>query len=108
LLPETIGRLATIDTIVAIKEASGHPLRAMSIADAAGNIVCNAEGVCEGRIAVEPLGSGGFGYDPIFVPDGFDRSFGELPPEVKAEVSHRAKATRLAVRYLQGFFDVLT
>jgi len=83
-------------------------ISAMSVADASGEILFAAEGVCEGRIITEPRGTGGFGYDPIFVPEGFDRSFGELPPEVKAEISHRAKATRLAVRYLQGFFDGLT
>jgi XTP/dITP diphosphohydrolase len=80
----------------------------MSVADSSGKIVFNAEGVCEGRIMTEPRGYGGFGYDPIFVPEGFDLSFGELPPEVKAEISHRARATRLAVRYLQGFFGGLT
>ncbi len=99
-----------------LAELSGVPDRdraarfvcAMSIADAAGNIVFNAEGICEGRIVNEPRGSGGFGYDPIFVPAGFNSSFGELPQEVKSEISHRAEATRLAVRYLQGFFGVLT
>lgn len=99
-----------------LEELSGVPDRdrtarfvcAMSIADAVGNIVFDAEGVCEGRIINEPTGSGGFGYDPIFVPDGLDRSFGELPAEVKAEISHRARVTRLAVRYLQGFFRVAT
>ena len=81
---------------------------AMSVADASGEILFTAEGVCEGQIITEPRGTGGFGYDPIFVPEGFNRSFGELPPEVKAEISHRAKATRLAVRYLQGIFGGLT
>lgn len=54
-------------------------------------------GRCGGRIATEEHGEGGFGYDPLFVPTGFERTFGELPPDVKAERSHRAAAVR-AVR----------
>jgi XTP/dITP diphosphohydrolase len=50
------------------------------------------EGVVEGKIADEPRGSHGFGYDPIFIPNGFKETFGELPEEVKNKISHRAKA----------------
>ena len=50
------------------------------------------EGVCEGRIGLEPRGSGGFGYDPLFFPDGFDRTFAELGETVKNRISHRARA----------------
>jgi XTP/dITP diphosphohydrolase len=48
----------------------------------------------EGRIADKGRGSGGFGYDPIFIPEGFQQTFGELPAEVKNTISHRAKAIR--------------
>lgn len=48
----------------------------------------------EGSLAMEPRGQRGFGYDPIFIPEGFDQSFGELPDDVKARLSHRAKAAR--------------
>ena len=89
-------------------ERTARFICAMSVADASGKLLFTAEGVCEGRIITEPRGSGGFGYDPVFVPEGFDRSFGELPPEVKAEIRHRAKATRLVVRYLHGIFGGLT
>lgn len=57
-----------------------------------GAILGTAEGQVRGRIAESPAGHGGFGYDPVFIPDGYDRSFGELPPEVKNHLSHRANA----------------
>lgn len=50
------------------------------------------EGVCEGRIEFAPSGGGGFGYDPLFVPDGFMQSFAELGEDVKNRLSHRARA----------------
>jgi XTP/dITP diphosphohydrolase len=50
------------------------------------------EGACEGRIQFAPSGHGGFGYDPLFVPEGFTQSFGELGEDVKNQLSHRAKA----------------
>jgi XTP/dITP diphosphohydrolase len=54
------------------------------------------EGVCEGWIARSPRGTGGFGYDPIFVPRGESRSMAEVPIEVKNRISHRARALRAA------------
>ena len=50
------------------------------------------EGRVEGEIAPEPRGTGGFGYDPIFVPEGHDRTFGEMTPDEKRRLSHRARA----------------
>lgn len=50
------------------------------------------EGRCEGELVWPPRGEQGFGYDPIFVPEGFDRTFGEMAPEEKKELSHRARA----------------
>lgn len=54
--------------------------------------VLSARGECPGRIIREPRGDGGFGYDPLFVPDGFDKTFAEITAEEKNRVSHRAKA----------------
>src|SRR5207249_8262944 len=51
-----------------------------------------AEATCEGRLIGEPRGAGGFGYDPIFVPQGEHRTMAELPPEDKNRVSHRGRA----------------
>ena len=49
-------------------------------------------GVCEGRIIRAPRGESGFGYDPIFVPAGYDKTFAELGDKIKNQISHRAKA----------------
>ncbi|MBO9617877.1 MAG: RdgB/HAM1 family non-canonical purine NTP pyrophosphatase [Niabella sp.] len=58
------------------------------------------EGICTGRIATEPLGTGGFGYDPVFIPDGSDKTFGQMSLEEKQEFSHRKKAVKKLVVYL--------
>jgi XTP/dITP diphosphohydrolase len=58
------------------------------------------EGRMPGRLVREPRGDNGFGYDPIFVPDGFDVTSGQLPPEQKDEISHRGKALRSLVPHI--------
>lgn len=58
------------------------------------------EGICDGIITSEKKGDGGFGYDPIFIPDGFEQTFAELPLAVKNEISHRGKAVRKMVAFL--------
>ena len=64
-----------------------------------GDLLGTFEGIVEGRIANDVRGDGGFGYDPIFIPEGLEQTFGELPTKVKNTISHRAKAIRaLAVR----------
>jgi XTP/dITP diphosphohydrolase len=59
----------------------------------------SAEGVCEGTLTAKPRGSGGFGYDPIFVPAGWDTTMAELPAAEKDRISHRGRAFR-AIRAL--------
>jgi XTP/dITP diphosphohydrolase len=59
-----------------------------------------AEAVCEGEIAREERGDLGFGYDPIFVPEGLDLTMAELPPAKKDEISHRGRAVREMLRLL--------
>lgn len=60
------------------------------------------EGICEGTIIEAPRGDGGFGYDPIFVPNGFDQTFAELPLDVKNSISHRGKAVRQMTEFLKS------
>ncbi len=60
------------------------------------------EGACEGRIAFSASGAGGFGYDPLFVPEGSAQSFAELGEEVKNTLSHRARALAQLRRFLKG------
>ena len=59
------------------------------------------EGTMEGRMVTEPRGTGGFGYDPMFVPEGMDRTGAELSAEEKNAISHRAQAVRAVMAALQ-------
>ena len=60
------------------------------------------EGIVNGAISTEKFGNSGFGYDPIFIPDGYDRSFAELSPEIKNAISHRGLAVMKLVDYLRN------
>ena len=66
----------------------------------AGRFIHAVEGVVEGTIIDPPRGTGGFGYDPIFQPSGYDKTFGELPAETKNRISHRARAIEALRGYL--------
>ena len=60
------------------------------------------EGICPGKIITEKRGLNGFGYDPVFVPDGSDKTFGEMSLDEKTVYSHRAKATQKLVAFLNN------
>lgn len=64
--------------------------------------IIQVEGVVRGQITTEEHGTGGFGYDPIFIPEGYDKTFGELPAEIKNHISHRARALEELVKVLQN------
>ncbi len=57
-----------------------------------GGEIITARGECPGRIMEAPSGDGGFGYDPVFAPEGYDKPFARLGEDVKNKISHRAKA----------------
>jgi XTP/dITP diphosphohydrolase len=59
---------------------------------------------CEGSLSLHARGKGGFGYDPIFIPDGYSQTFGELPAELKSRISHRGKALHGIRHFLEAQF----
>lgn len=65
---------------------------AIAIASPDGSVLNLSEGICSGTITFAPRGTSGFGYDPLFVPDGYDQTFAELSDEIKNQISHRARA----------------
>ena len=70
----------------------------IALAEADGTLRGVVRGEVQGTMAHETHGTGGFGYDPAFIPQGYDQTFGELPQEVKNQLSHRGNALRAAVR----------
>ena len=64
----------------------------VAIVDPSGSALNLSEGICHGTITFTPRGDGGFGYDPIFIPDGYTQTFAELPELIKNRISHRALA----------------
>ena len=59
-------------------------------------------GICQGEISYEEIGTNGFGFDPIFIPYGADKTFGEMDVEEKNKYSHRGKSIDMLIRYLEG------
>lgn len=84
-LKDTVNRTARFRTVMAYAD---------------GEQVHYFEGVCEGRILDHEVGTGGFGYDPLFVPDGYEQTFAEMTPELKNSISHRGKALQRFVAFL--------
>jgi XTP/dITP diphosphohydrolase len=84
-----------IELIAPVPEAGrGARYRCVAALVGPGGLELWSEGVCEGTLVIEPRGEGGFGYDPIFVPAGFDRTMAELEPHEKDRISHRGRAFR--------------
>ena len=72
-----------------------------------GEVIETFEGEVKGTITLAPRGEGGFGYDPVFQPDGYDQTFGELSQEIKNSISHRADAFRKALEFVEDEMSVL-
>lgn len=68
-----------------------------------GNLLDTTEGKCKGRIGFKPKGKNGFGYDPLFTKEGYQKTFAELRPSHKNRISHRAKAAKKAKSIIQKY-----
>lgn len=86
-----------------VEKRSARFICAIAISTQTGKIINLTEAACEGKIAFQPNGINGFGYDPIFVPDGFSQSFGELSDEIKHKISHRGQAIEKIIEFLRDF-----
>lgn len=85
---ERTAKFVTVITLI-YPDSKGAPEAAVP---QDGRYVLTASGECKGHIAEEKLGEGGFGYDPVFIPDGYENSFAQLGTDFKNTISHRAKA----------------
>jgi XTP/dITP diphosphohydrolase len=92
--------LDELASIGATKNARRARFRCVLALARQGKVVGLFEGIVDGQIADRPRGSRGFGYDPIFVPKGFQRTFGQLGPEEKNHLSHRARALEKLCAFL--------
>lgn len=79
---------------------------AVALADEKGKIIYTATGICNGKIAFAPRGNNGFGYDPIFIPENFSATFGELSNDEKRQISHRSRAFGKIIAFLRGLTAV--
>lgn len=70
------------------------------IAFAKADKIVTFEGICKGQITKERMGDGGFGYDPIFMPDGYDATFAQMVLSLKGKIGHRGKAVEKFVNYV--------
>ncbi len=79
-------------SLIPEKRRTARFVCATAVSDADGKLIFSATGICDGRLSFHPRGSGGFGYDPVFVPEGYNLTLAELDLEVKNEISHRGRA----------------
>ena len=77
-------------------------LSLITVADGSGRTPKIFDGICEGQLKSDPSGTGGFGYDPLFIPDGYHKSFAELGEEIKNTLSHRARAVAKLKAHFSG------
>ncbi|MBQ2789705.1 MAG: non-canonical purine NTP pyrophosphatase [Thermoguttaceae bacterium] len=89
---------------VPLEKRTAHYVCHMVLAAPNGEVEFEAEERCRGRILLKPSGNNGFGYDPLFEVVEFHRTFGELAPEIKRAISHRARATR---RLIPKLFELV-
>ena len=86
------GRFRCVLALTPVLAKRTEAASAICYADELEMLTENFEGTCDGRIGFEPRGNNGFGYDPLFIPFGFEQTFAELGEEAKNRLSHRSKA----------------
>jgi XTP/dITP diphosphohydrolase len=86
-----------------VADRTARYLCTLALARPGGEIVATTRGVCEGRIGHEPLGKGGFGYDPYFLPNAATASMAQLEPQTKDALSHRGQALRAMLPILRMY-----
>lgn len=72
----------------------------IALTDEKGEVKTVVKGICKGQISTKPIGINGFGYDAIFIPNDFNKTFGELSEQIKQTISHRAKAIEKIIDFL--------
>ena len=90
-----------LKNLTGISDRRANFTSAIALVDPQG-VEHTVAGKCFGRIAETPSGAEGFGYDPLFIPDGHEKSFAELTAEEKNAISHRGRALKEAVRVIDG------
>ena len=95
-----------LDSLANAEDRSARFVCVITIARPDGSIAAAAEGEVRGVIADAPRGSNGFGYDPIFIPEGHTRTFGELTDAEKHSLSHRGRAANEIIRKMLDFIGV--
>lgn len=95
-----------LSRLAAVKndQRSASFVSAVAVANPIGEIINVAHGICRGTIAESPAGEEGFGYDPVFIPNGHGKTFAEMPLSLKGRLSHRGKALGATREFLQRFF----
>ena len=79
-----------------------HFICVMTLISPDGNVAFACEGICSGSIINEAKGTNGFGYDPVFLPDGYTKTIAELPEDEKNRISHRSRALNQIIDYLSN------
>lgn len=94
--------LSLLEKKDAALNAKAHFICNLSLFDPQTNFTISFEGRVDGHLTFPPRGNKGFGYDPIFIKDGMEKTFGEIEPELKDNISHRADAFKKLVNWLKS------
>lgn len=97
-LPQRAARFRCVIALTTVPAARVESASPVCFADEFNTQIF--DGICKGKILLEPRGQNGFGYDPLFVPDGYEQTFAELGDDVKNKISHRAQALEKVRDYL--------